>query len=68
MYANAENRKIEITRNKIPLTCHLNTIQMGELGVIGYYLKLEAANEKGSRNPGGQRKEKERERIKQPLF
>jgi hypothetical protein len=62
------NRKVEITRNKMQLTCHLNTIQMGELGVIGYYLKLEHLSEKGTRNPGGQRKEKERERIKQPLF
>lgn len=63
----AGNRKIEISKNKIQLTCHLNSIQMGELGVIGHYLKLEAAQEKNGRHPG-QRKEKERERIKQPLF
>lgn len=61
------NRKIEITKNKIQLSCHLNTISMGELGAIGYYLKLESASEKTNRNMG-MRKEKERERIKQPLF
>ena len=44
----------------------MNTITMGELGEIGWYLKLEAVQDK---NRGSeQRKERERERIKQPLF
>jgi hypothetical protein len=36
-------RKIEISKNKLELVCHLNQITMGELGQIGYYLRLELA-------------------------
>lgn len=43
----------------------MNTITMGELGEIGWYLKLEAVQDKNNRV---QLKERERERIKQPLF
>lgn len=35
------NKKVVITSNKIQLSCHMNTISMGELGEIGWYLKLE---------------------------
>ena len=34
-------KKIGISDQKIILSCHLNTIVMGELGEIGWYLKLE---------------------------
>jgi hypothetical protein len=44
----------------------MNTISMGELGEIGWYLKLELANEKVRQ--GQQKKDREKERIKQPLF
>lgn len=42
-YPTAENRKIVMSNQKIPLTCHMNSITMGELGEIGWYLKLELA-------------------------
>ena len=45
----------------------MNSILMGELGEIGWYLRLESQSDK-SRYNGGPRKEKERERIRQPLF
>lgn len=44
----------------------MNTISMGELGEIGWYLKLEAAQDKTRFNQ--QKRDKEREKIKQPLF
>jgi len=44
----------------------MNTICMGELGEIGWYLKLELAQEKTRQ--GQQRKDREKERIRQPLF
>jgi hypothetical protein len=31
---------------KMQLSCHMNTISMGELGEIGWYLKLEALQDK----------------------
>jgi hypothetical protein len=34
-------KKVMISSNKIQLSCHMNTISMGELGEIGWYLKLE---------------------------
>ena len=45
----------------------MNSITMGELGEIGWYLKLESISDKNRYN-GAMRKEKERERIRQPLF
>lgn len=59
-----------MTNNKLQLSCHMNPINMGELGEIGWYLKLELMQDK-SRFGGGApqlRKDKERERIRQPLF
>ncbi len=44
----------------------MNTISMGELGEIGWYLKLEAVQDKNRFNQ--QKRDKEREKIKQPLF
>jgi len=46
----------------------MQPVSMGELGVIAYYLKLEPMVDKSSNRNNGIRKEKERERIKQPLF
>ena len=38
---------------------------MGDLGEIGWYAKLEPVSDKAKTN---QRKDKDKERIKQPLF
>jgi hypothetical protein len=46
----------------------MNPICMGELGEIGWYLKLELISDKARYLATSQRKDKERERIKQPLF
>ncbi len=64
--ASDNNRKVVLTSNRIQLSCHMNTICMGELGEIGWYLKLELAQEKTRQ--GQQRKDREKERIRQPLF
>jgi hypothetical protein len=38
--------KLKLSENKIVFNCHLNPIVMGELGEIGWYLKLELLNDK----------------------
>jgi hypothetical protein len=58
------NKKITMSNNKLQLSCHMNTISMGELGEIGWYLRLEM----NDKNRNMARKDKERERIRQPLF
>lgn len=54
-------KKLTLTSKKIQLSCHLSAISMGELGEIGWYLKLEAVADK-TKNPN--KKEKDKERIK----
>jgi hypothetical protein len=46
----------------------MSTISMGELGEIGWYLKLELLQDKSRINNMQQRREEKRERIRQPLF
>lgn len=58
-------KKVTLSNKKIQLQCHLSTIAMGELGDIGWYVKLEALAEKQKAN---NKKDKDKERIRQPLF
>ena len=62
-----DSKKMVVSENKLQFTCHLNAIVMGEVGEIGWHLKLESLADKNGKGQG-QRKEKEKERIKQPLF
>jgi len=39
-------KRVFLTNNKLQLSCHMNTISMGELGEIGWYLKLETVQDK----------------------
>ena len=46
------------------LNCQMSSISMGELQDIGWYLKLEQMPDK----KGDDRRVREKERVKQPLF
>ena len=57
-----EQKKIIVSDQKIILSCHQNVITMGDLGEIGWYLKLE--NNVQNKVNSNQRKDKEKERIR----
>ena len=46
-----DSKKMIVSENKLQFTCHLNTIIMGDLGEIGWYLKLESIADKNNKNP-----------------
>ncbi len=62
-----ESKKIVMSNQRLQLSCHMNTISMGELGEIGWYLKLEQVQDK-NRFGNQQKRDKEREKVRQPLF
>ncbi len=47
-------KEIYVTDKKIQFSCHMNTIVMGELGEIGWYLKLENKEGKSNANSAKQ--------------
>ena len=64
----SSNKAYRALANRLEFMCHLNPIVMGELGEIGWYIKLEEINDKNSMKKNMTKHQSNKIKIKQPLF